>query len=195
MQYTNTLPPIEWWRWWRWWWWWWRWWWCSWFGFLISRLAWLLRERRGTNEVGVCQVLKPAQEFRLAASAWFGMHLQTLYIFLSFWQVRDWDCVLSWILVCFRRSPRVHPGAEPDRCNPGSHAEQEFGCLVGLAWLARLAWIWNFRARWWSKPCFRCVTRQPQCSRVFVASNSETPSSWPFAEHDRTTFRLDTPTE
>ena len=23
------------------------------------------------------------------------------------------------------------PGAEPDRCNPGSHAEQEFGCLVG----------------------------------------------------------------
>ena len=47
----------------------------------------------------------------MAASAWFGMHLQTLYIFLSFWQVRDWDCVLSWILVCFRQKSSC-----PSRC-------------------------------------------------------------------------------
>ena len=30
------------------------------------------------------------------------------------------------------------PGAEPDRCNPGSHAEQEFGCLVGSVGLVCL---------------------------------------------------------
>ena len=45
--------------------------------------------------------------------------------------------VLDFRILPLGRNLRPHPGAEPDRCNPGSHAEQEFGCLADLVSLAK----------------------------------------------------------